>query len=154
LAERIEKERGDVKHLHPESKHYKIKSRELSNNLGEITCGEGRYDPDKKNAMLFKNGVAINFQVIFRPSEQQPKIERFSLCCAFPDQVRILYHSDPKHAKEGLQYHLELTTDGEDALWKEKVRYSIGKVQPIEILRFFFQLGRQESCLKVKGSSR
>jgi len=150
LAERIEKERGDVKRLDPESKHYKIKSRELSNNLGEITCGEGRYDPDKKNAMLFRNGVAINFQINFRPSEHQPKIERFSLCCAFADPVRLLYHLDPEHAKKGLQYHLELTTDGEDALWKEKMRYPVGKVKPIEILRFFFRLAKQEPCLSLK----
>jgi len=106
--------------------------------------------------LLFRNAVSVNFEIIYSFSQRQLGIKEFSLCCAFPDQMRILYHFDPTRATEDHpEYHLELTTDGEDAIWEgKKLRYPVGRVDPVEILRFFFRLAKQEPCLSLKRKSQ
>lgn len=72
-----------------------------------VHCGDGRYDPIKRNALFSKtNGIALNFQVV----GADQKATKYEFCLAWPEGWRLMYHwnvggcSWPLHPEYHVQF--------------------------------------------------
>lgn len=80
--------------------------RDRRNTRWRVYCGDGRFDPLKKNALFAKlNNVALNFQVV----GTEEVATKYEFCVAWPDGWRLMYHWDPSGASwpRHPEYHVQ-----------------------------------------------
>jgi len=119
-----------------------VKSREFGRGQWRIWCGEGRFEPDRRNGAYAKRTrVALNFQI----TGQHDALQTYEICVTWPAHDthhvgwQLMFHFDPQRAAwpDHPEHHLQVsaTRDAEPppfAHW----RIPLGITDPAKFLEF------------------